>query len=293
MVKNIWIYIGFYILIFLFFGFLSGFRDLPTLFLPVTILFLIIVVPIKLLLMPMWKETMSSPSSSPIHLGRIMLNKSDFAGINFGTIIAGIASVIFLIASFWFAFPLVNGEIKHDWITFFLLLIVFFLFIGLLIFISMKLSFYKIRKVVEKNNERIVAHVFAQLEANKFDSNSITFSNLNLYYADVILAYTDKKNIYLTPVVYYTKQPVIKISQDSIEAIEVSDLKIQRDRMGEITNAVNFANTAIPLNQVNMILDSKLPLDRFNFKIITKNKKYEISINKKAIKFVKVLLGLN
>jgi len=226
---------------------------------------------------------------------KITKNKSDLAGINLINIIFTFILFAEIAFSAWLFYGLELSFLP----SLLIFLVVFVLSVLTVTSITQKKTLNELSGLLSRGGEKIINHLWIELEVNKPPAKTMSFSETNLYYIEGIFALTDQKNIYLQPIVSYTKRPIIKIPINDISSIETENLKIARDRENRINktwdalgvwdvyNLKNGIVEPVPVDEINSHLDKSLPLDRTRAKIKTSKKEYTITIHRKNIKSFK------
>lgn len=207
------------------------------------------------------------------------LNKSRLAGTNWSILLFIPLLVATILAPIWFN-P--TGSVPK---SIFIAIVLFFILLILFISATNKATISKIRKDLNNKGEALLNYFFAIYEVNQTNSQKIEFTDIGKYYVDVIVAMSDKGNIFIRPTLIYTKQPIIKFPINSIESISIENLEIPRPQLSDWQNSLATTRggqgVGLPINQINKALDQYLPLDRNLVKIKTSSEVYEIAIHKK------------
>jgi hypothetical protein len=285
MAKKIWVFLAvvYFLIIIGIWGY-TGFnpKEIAWIFPGVTLIFAVVVVlPVKFILIPKYKKGIQANKG----LKEKILNKSDFAGINYLTTIFGFTIIPVLIYSGW---EYASGNLLRAVAP----IIGFFALAILLILSVNKLSFMRLKNFLDKKGEKITAQAFGSLKVKKTPNKNLEFSEVNLYFIDAIFALTNEKNLYIRPTVIYSKQTLLQIPEKSITSIESNVLRIKRSKVPAQINAEVTAK-GLPLNEILEELDQFLPIEQLDIKIKTTEREYEILLPKKFIKFFKELVSLS
>jgi len=215
------------------------------------------------------------------------LNKSKLGGISWLNPLVG---VLFFISAMYVVYYLTISENKLTIILLYIL--IFTVVIAGIIFLINGITLLRVKKLLLKNNEKITNHIFGSYIFNKeIPLDDLIFNkSLNKFMIDVLIVLTSNNNLYITPTVSYTKQPLIKIPISMVRGMETSRIKIKREKIEGQTLETDIVITSrITTNLIQETLDSKLPIDKiyFNLKTDTSNYKLLLSKKEKSILFMK------
>jgi hypothetical protein len=217
-----------------------------------------------------------------------IFNKSDIGGINW---VNPLVCLIFLISLIYVAF---YSQTEKNRLSILLYILIFTLFIIAIILLTNWITLLRIKKLILKNNEKIVIHVFGLYIFHKMSLDNLIFNDTLLkYLIDVLVVLTSNNNIYITPTVNYTKQPLMIIPLNTIKNIEVSNIHISRLKVSDWSSAYVAANTGIAVNQIQAELDSKLPINKIYCDFKTDTAAYGLLLpkNENSIKFIRMVSG--
>ena len=211
---------------------------------------------------------------------QLITNKSVLTGSNYGTAFMAVLAVVIILGAG------ISGYMAKNVLAFIPWLLALFVFLGGFILISESLTKGMLRKHIEKNGEkaRFVANAsfgFAPVEGG------IAFSELNESMSDVAIALTEAGNVFIRPSIYYEKQPVIKISAESVVGVESSAFEVRHDQVkaGVLPNP----DVAVS-NRISGSLDRSIPLDKIKVSIKTIDRNYDLFFHSKEKAFADLLL---
>ena len=216
----------------------------------------------------------------------IVKNHSEFAGYNWLNICFAPLFVFGMILFGYLAYISENGLL-----TVVIGVAILMLVILVIIRLLYRITLLVMRGHLHKAQEELLSYVFGSFIFNpEVRLDGVTFPNLNRHMIDVIIAHTSNNNIYFSPTISYTKQPLIKISLSEVNAVDINAVTIPRQTEQEISELDDAAATAagstgvyLPVGEIQKSLDKSLPMNRFRLQIMTSFDSYDFLLHEKTM----------